>query len=170
MYLLAMVIIYLLLAKRFIDWSRWKEFYPTIQFFIICNLLYNFLFYHHNLWIYKSITLPWLNHTLIELVFTFFIIPITLYIYLQYYPKGIKKYLYIGAWVAYFTLMEFLSRRLGLFVHDNGWHIGWSALFNICAFIILRLHYKNYIRAFFASAIFIIILLFFFHPRLQEMK
>lgn len=170
MYLLAVIIIYMILARLFIDWNRWKEFYPTIQFFIICNLVYNFLFYQHTLWKYKSVTLPWLNHTLIELVFTFFIIPIALLIYLQHFPSGKKRYLYIGAWITYFTFMEFICKRMGLFVYDNGWHIGWSALFNLIAFIILRLHYKNYLTAFFVSAIFMIILLFVFHPSLQELK
>jgi hypothetical protein len=91
MYLLLVVVVYILFAKFFVDWKRWKEFYPTIQFYILCNLLYNFVFYEHTLWRYKAVTVSWLNHTLIDLVFTFFIVPVVLMIYLQCFPKKRKK-------------------------------------------------------------------------------
>lgn len=72
MYLLLVVVVYIIFAKKFVEWDRWQEFYPTIQFYIICNLLYNFLFYQHTLWRYKAITVSWLNHTIIDFTFSLF--------------------------------------------------------------------------------------------------
>ncbi|WP_042355884.1 CBO0543 family protein [Bacillus rubiinfantis] len=170
MYLLFVLGVYIIFAKLFVDWKRWREFYPTIQFYIICNLLYNFIFYQHTLWRYKAVTVPWLNHTLIEIAFSFFILPVVLLIYLQYFPKGYKKYLYVGIWIAYFSLIEYLFMKKGLFIYEHGWNIWWSTLFNLITFMIIRLHYKNTLLAYLISIPIIFILLLFFHPSLQELK
>ncbi|MHC0039596.1 CBO0543 family protein [Pseudoneobacillus sp. C159] len=171
MYLLLVVAVYVVFAKVFVDWKRWREFYPTIQYFIICNMLYNFLFYEHTLWEYKAVTIPWLNHTFIELVFTFFIVPVVLMIYLQYFPKERrKKFIYLGVWVAYFSLIEWLFEKKGLFVHENGWNLWWSTLFNLITFTLIRLHFRHPLKALVVSIPIIIILLCFFHPSLAELK
>jgi hypothetical protein len=170
MYLLLVLVVYIIFAKIFIDWKRWKEFYPTVQFYIICNLLYNFIFYQHTLWKYKAVTVSWLNHTMIEIAFSLLVIPVALMIYLQYFPKGKKKYLYVATWVAYFSVLELLFIKKGLFVYDNGWNGWWSLLFNMITFIIIRLHYKRPLLAILVSIPIVIILMLFFHPSLNELK
>ncbi|OIJ17238.1 hypothetical protein BKP37_01670 [Anaerobacillus alkalilacustris] len=170
MYLLLVVVVYLIFAKIFIDWKRWKEFYPTVQFYIICNLSYNFIFYNHTLWVYKAVTLDWLNHTLIDLTFTFLIVPVVIMIFLQYYPKGKKQILYIFVWVVYFSSIEWLFVKKGLFIFANGWNIWWSVIFNIITFIIVRIHYRNIKLAFAVAIPIIAILLLFFHPSINDLK
>ncbi|WP_442598506.1 CBO0543 family protein [Neobacillus sp. D3-1R] len=170
MYLLIVMVVYILFAKVFIDWKRWKEFYPTVQYYIICNLLYNFIFYQHTLWRYKAVTVSWLNHTIIEIAFSLFILPVVIMMYLQYFPKGRKKYFYIGIWVAYFSVIEWIFTKKGLFVYENGWNGWWSLLFNVISFVIIRLHYKRPAFAMMISIPIIIILLYFFHPALHELK
>ncbi|RBW68591.1 CBO0543 family protein [Bacillus taeanensis] len=169
MYLLFVVIVYLIFAKIFVDWKRWEEYYPTIQYYIIFNLLYNFLFYNHTLWAYKAVTVNWLNHTLIDITFSFIIVPVAFMIYLRYFPKR-RGWLYMGVWVAYFSFLEFLFVKKGLFIFDNGWNIWWSTLFNVISFIMIRLHYKKPLIALAASVPVIIILLLVFHPSLSELK
>ncbi|MCA1060730.1 hypothetical protein LCL96_17470 [Rossellomorea aquimaris] len=170
MYLLLVVAVYLIFAKLFIDWKRWKDYYPTVQYYIICNLTYNVIFYNHTLWKYQAVTVDWLNHTLIELVFTFFIIPVVIMIFLRYYPYGKKKWLYLTCWITYFTFLEFLFHKKGLFLYENDWNLGWSALFNIIMFSILGLHHKKPLLAIMISLPIIAILLFIFHPSLQDLK
>lgn len=170
MYLIIVMIVYCIFAKLFIDWQRWKEFYPTIQLYIMCNLLYNFLFYQHTLWAYRAVTLSWLNHTLIDLAFSFFIVPVVIMIYLQYYPKGKKQFVYVLAWVLYFSFLEYLFYLKGLFIFENGWNIGWSTLFNVITFVIIRIHHKNTLWGFVAALPIIAILLLVFHPALHELK
>ncbi|MBT2642902.1 hypothetical protein J7I80_11750 [Bacillus sp. ISL-41] len=171
MYLLVVIIVYIIFAKKFVNWKRWKEYYSTIQFYIICNLLYNFLFYQHTLWRYKAVTVDWLNHTLIEISFTFFIVPVVLMMYLEYFPKKkLRGFLYVLIWVAYFSAIEYLFEAKGLFVYENGWNAWWSVLFNIITFTLIRIHYKNTLAALLVSAPIIVILLLFFHPALHDMK
>ncbi|WP_284645779.1 CBO0543 family protein [Paenibacillus silviterrae] len=170
MYLLVVLLVYCLFAKMFIDWKRWREFYPTIQFYIICNLLYNLIFYQHTLWAYKAVTVRWLNHTLIDIAFSFFIVPVVLMIYLQYYPKGSKQFFYVSMWVAYFTFIEYLFYLKGLFIFANGWNIGWSTVFNIITFSIIRIHHRNTLRGLIISVPIVVILLFLFHPTIHELK
>jgi hypothetical protein len=171
MYLFLVVGVYIFFSIKFVDWKRLKEFYPTIQFYLISNLLYNFVFYQHTLWKYKAVTVPWLNHTLIEITFTFFIIPVVLMIYLQYFPTGKrKKYIYLGIWVTYFSVLEFLFQKKGLFLYENGWNIWWSILFNFITFTLIRIHHKKPLVALCVSVPIIVVLLFFFHPSLHELK
>ncbi|WP_328824241.1 CBO0543 family protein [Metabacillus schmidteae] len=151
--------------------GRWKDYYSTVQFYIICNLLYNFLFYQHTLWAYKPKTVEWLNHTLIEITFTFFIIPVVIMIYLRYFPKGWKKVsIYVGLWIMYFSFIEILFSKRGLFIYDNGWNEWWSTLFNIIMFIVIRIHFISPLRSLLISLPIIILLLFIFHPTLSELK
>lgn len=171
MYLLVVIVVYIIFAIKFVKWKKWKEYYPTIQFYIICNLLYNFLFYQHTLWKYKAVTVNWLNHTLIEIAFTFFILPVVLMLYLEYFPKEKGRgFLYLMIWVAYFSVIEYLFKTKGLFVYENGWSTWWSLLFNIITFTVIRIHYKNALAAFLVSAPIIAILLLFFHPALHDLK
>ncbi|WP_062353130.1 CBO0543 family protein [Bacillus kwashiorkori] len=171
MYLLIVVIIYIIFAYIFVDWKRWREFYPTIQFYIICNLLYNFLFYQHTLWRYKAVTVSWLNHTFIDITFTFFIVPVVLMMYLQHFPRNMsKKIIYVIIWVIYFSFIEFIFEKRGLFAYENGWNAWWSVIFNIVTFIVIRLHYRNPIIAFVVSLPIVAGLLLFFHPSLSELK
>jgi hypothetical protein len=169
-YLVLVIVVYVIFAKIFVDWKRWKEYYPTIQYFIICNLLYNFIFFNHTLWAYKAVTVKWLNHTFIELTFTFFIVPVVILIYLQHFPQGKKKFIYVVAWIAYFSLIELLFHKRGLFIYENGWGPIWSTIFNSIIFILLRVHYKKPLMALMVSIPIIIILLLFFHPSLSDLK
>jgi len=170
MYLLFVVVVYILFAIYFVDWKNWRSYYPTIQYFIICNLLYNFIFYQHTLWKYRAVTVYWLNHTLIDITFTFIIVPTVIMIYLRYYPAGKKQLAYIAIWAAYFTSIEWLFYKKGLFLYENGWNILWSSIFNIILFIFVSIHYKRPLLALLASGPIVIILLFLFHPTLSELK
>ncbi|MBU9723264.1 MULTISPECIES: CBO0543 family protein [Bacillaceae] len=170
MYLLLVLLVYVGFAYYFVDWKNWKDYYPTVQYFIICNLLYNFLFYNHTLWKYNAITTDWLNHTFIDLAFTFFIVPIVIMIYLRYYPNGAKQYLYIGIWIAYFSFLEYLFYKKDMFLYDNGWNPLWSTVFNIILFTMVRLHFKRPLMALVVSVPVIAILLMMFHPPLNSLK
>jgi hypothetical protein len=170
MYLILVLVVYGIFAYFFVDWKNWKLYYSTIQYFIICNLLYNFIFYNHTLWRYRAVTVEWLNHTFIEIAFSFFIVPVVIMIYLRYFPKGKKRFLYVGIWVSYFTVIEYLFYKKGLFVYENNWNPFWSGVFNVILFVVVRIHYKNPLKAFLISAPIIIILLTIFHPALSELK
>lgn len=170
MYLAIAVAVHLILAYFLIDWKRWRDFYPTIQFYIISNLLYNFIFFNHTLWAYKPRS-PWLNHTFIDLTFSLILMPIILMIYLKHIPKVFKNALfYILAWVISFTIVEFFFQRGGLFIYKNGWGIINSAIFNVIMFSILGVHYKRPLFGILLSIPIIAILLYFHHPSFGDLK
>lgn len=169
MYLLLVVAVYVLFAKYFVDWKRWEEYYPTILYFIVCNLTYNFVFYDYTLWMYRAKS-GWLNHTIIDLAFSYFIIPVIIMIYLRFFPTDRRKYIYLFAWITYFSVIEWLFSKKGLFVYENGWNLKWSILFNIIMFILLRVHYRKPILALALSFPIIVVLLIFFHPPFSHLK
>lgn len=170
MYLVVTVAIFLILGYFVVDWKRWRDFYPTIQFYIICNLMYNFIFFNHTLWAYNPRT-PWLNHTVIDLVFSLIIIPIIIMIYLEHIPAVfIKKLLYWTGWVVLFTVIEYFFQKMDLFIYRNGWKIMHSALFNGIMFTVLWVHYKRPLAGILISIPIIILLLYFHHPTFMDLK
>lgn len=170
MYLILVMIVYLIIGYFFVDWKRWREFYPTVQFYIICNLLYNFIFYNHTLWAYKPKS-SWLNHTIIDLVFSFMILPIVIMVYLQYFPVNTKSRVkYISAWVAFFTITEFICQEKGFFIYDNDWGVYNSVYFNIIMFCILIIHHKRPIVSILLAIPIVAILLYFHHPSFVDLK
>jgi hypothetical protein len=170
MYLALAVAVHLMIAYFLVDWKRWKDFYPTIQFYIICNLMYNFIFFNHTLWAYNPGT-PWLNHTIIDLTFSLIIIPIMLMIYLKHIPKSFQNALfYIFAWVFAFTVIEYFFQRAGLFIYENGWGIINSAIFNVILLSVLGLHFKRPLYGILLSIPIIAILLFYHHPSFGDLK
>ncbi|CAM4021498.1 CBO0543 family protein [Mesobacillus thioparans] len=170
MNLIGTVSVYLILGYFLVDWKRWRDFYPTIQFYIICNLMYNFIFFNHTLWAYKPRT-PWLNHTYIDLVFSLIIIPIIIMIYLDHIPAIFpRKILYGAGWVILFTSIEYFFQKKDLFIYQNGWGIITSAIFNMIMFTVLGVHYKRPLAGLLLAIPIIIILLYFHHPSFQDLK
>ncbi len=169
MYLLFIIIVLFILSFLYVDSETFKGYYPTIQIFIIFNLLYNFIFYQHTLWSYAPET-PWLNHTFLEIIYSFIIIPLMIIVYLRFFPSGWKGAIYIVVWIFAFWLIEFDFSHRGKFHYDNNWNIWWSLGFNFIMFPFLRLHSKRPFLAILLSIPIIFILLSFFHPLFKELK
>lgn len=166
MYLLLVVLVWIWFAWKFIDWSRVKEQYPTVIFFIAVNMTYNTLYNDHLLWAFRGITADWLNHTIINLAFTFFICPVALIIYLQKLPSDRKTaYLYVGVWIVFFTIIQTLFAHKGMYVYGNGWN-GWHNIWlNTLLFLSITIHYrKPAITLLLAVPVAIIFYLFFPAP------
>jgi hypothetical protein len=69
----------------------------------------------------------------------------TLLLYLSRYPTaGIyKQAIWTGIFVIAYTLSEVLNCFLGKITYEHGWSLGWSALFDLAMFPLLRVHYLN---------------------------
>ncbi|MBO0999634.1 hypothetical protein IOC57_18040 [Bacillus sp. SD075] len=140
--------LFLLAGIKWGDWKRWRDYYPTILFFIIGDLLYSCLLYNHQLWAYQEIffgTHILRNDLIISLIIMFVAYPSTIMIYLGRFPQTIwKQAFWIFLWVILCSSLELLKLKyLNLINHYNGWNIWWSVLFNIIMFSILRIHYKK---------------------------
>ncbi|MCA1065170.1 CBO0543 family protein [Rossellomorea sp. AcN35-11] len=171
MYLLFVILVWVLFSYRFIDWKQFYRQYPTILFFMFINFAYNYFYYEHTLWRFEGITVDWLNHTIINTAFTFFICPSALTIFLQRIPSKRKlKILYFSIWIAFFTLLEYLFSLKGMFIYENGWSNGHNIGLNIILFSVLYLHYKKPFYGILASIPIAIVFILLFPFPILSMK
>lgn len=132
---------FVLAALKWGDLRNWKLYYPTILYFGIGDLVYNFLTCNNPLWVYES---PIFHHTFSDLLIIATAFPSFVLLFLPYYPdKFIKQIGYIAIWVFITSTLEYISYSLGYFSYHNGWSVWWSAVHNCIAFPLLRLHYKK---------------------------
>ncbi|MEW5548418.1 CBO0543 family protein [Peribacillus frigoritolerans] len=94
--------LFLLAGIKWGNWRRWRDYYPTILFFIIGDLLYSCLLFNHQLWTYKEIffgiRIP-RNDLIISLIIMFLAYPLTIMIYLGRFPQSKRKQSF---WIALF--------------------------------------------------------------------
>lgn len=161
--------LYLLAGIIWGDWRNWKNYYSTILFFMLGDFLYNFLLYNKSMWIFHDLVLP--NHTMITILAMTISYSATVLIYLGMFPKGWKKRsLWFLLWSGLFLSLEYINSKLGFITYHNGWNIWWSVLFTGVIFIILPIHYKRPLLAWFFSIVIIISLLSIFNVKISEMK
>ncbi|MET3699667.1 hypothetical protein SAMN05877753_112140 [Bacillus oleivorans] len=156
-------ILFFLISLKWGKWKNWKQYYPTIMFMIIGNLLYSLLFNDYPLWrfehTFEQELLP--TRKSIEILKSFTSFPILTLLFLSYYPEdrnGKKKLLYIIIWALLFVLIEYISESLGMISYHHGWNMWWSLFFDFAMFFILAIHYKHPIIAWIVSGLFILFL------------
>lgn len=167
--------VFLLAAIKWGDWRRWKEYYSTILFFIVGDLLKNYLLYNHWMWTYKETIFGdniLRNHTIISLLIMVICYPSTILLYLGRFPKEKwKQLLWVIFWVILYTVVEYINLKyLHLIRHHNGWGMQWSIIFNIVMFTMFIIHMKKPLLAWVLSFIWIIFLLKAFHVPFDKMK
>lgn len=135
------VIIIPFIAWKYGDWINWNKYYPTVLYFIIGDLVYNFLTYNLPLWKYEPSIM---NSTLADLLIAVVVFPSTVLLFLPYLPDKItQQIIYIAKWVAIYSTVEWIYYNLGFISYHNGWNIGWSIVFYFIMFSLLWLHYKR---------------------------
>ncbi|MET3698654.1 hypothetical protein SAMN05877753_104111 [Bacillus oleivorans] len=167
--------LFLLAAIKWGDWKNWRDYYPTILFFWVGDLLKSYLLYNHWLWTYQETIFAeniLRNHTIISLMIMFIVYPSTLLIYLGHFPQAkLRQAGWVLFWVMLYSSIEYMNLHyLHLIRHFNGWNIIWSIIFNMIMFTILRVHYKKPIWAWGLSVIWIIFLLNVFDVPVDKMK
>ncbi|UOQ93928.1 hypothetical protein MUO14_02800 [Halobacillus shinanisalinarum] len=144
----------ILAAWRWADWSRFHDFHATIIYMSAMDLLYFLLTVDYHLWTVQSnLGFP---QTVVALFYTFIVFPCTVILFLSNYPHKLgKQVLHIGKWVIIYIGIEWIGYLNGSIYYEHGWSLGWSFLFVIIMFPMLRLHYKQPILAYLASVIII---------------
>lgn len=155
-------ILFIIIGLLFGVWNRWKEFYPTLLFWIIGNLLYGALLYHYRLWEYHpvgidNILLP--THTIIGLKIAFLTYPFVIPVFLGRLPKLLSyKIWWIIFWALFFEGVEYIAYLTKSITYNYGWSLLWSFVFNLITFTLLTVHYKKPWITWILSFIVIIIL------------
>lgn len=171
MYLLYLICVWIIFGIMFVEWKSWREYYPTILYYCVLNLLYDFLYYKRTLWAFKTITTDFLNHTIISMTFFFIIMPIVILIFLQRFPKRRKlKIVYIFIWAFLFWIIEFLYAQKGMLIYDNNWSVWHSGWFDLLMFSFLRLHYVRPLLTLLLTLISSILFIYLFKIPLEALK
>ncbi|AFC33217.1 hypothetical protein PM3016_6602 [Paenibacillus mucilaginosus 3016] len=163
-------LLWILAAFRWAD-RNWERYYPTLLFSVIGNCLYELLCYRYPLWQMEPNGLP---AAMIPILLLILIgMPLSTWVYLSLYPSGggwLAQARHILAFTAVFILLEFVSVKCGSITYHNGWHLGWSLLFNIFMFIMLRIHFLKPLTGLVLSAAYTLLLMSLFHVSLDKMK
>jgi hypothetical protein len=141
---LCLVLAFLVAAVKWADWKNRAKYYPTILFVMVVNLAASFLTYHHILWNYNPDAMV-KSQTIIELVNSFFMLPVTTFIYLSKMsacPSKRSQFNHIVFWILLYACLEFIDHYIvGGISYKNGWSWPASAIFDIAMFSIIWLHY-----------------------------
>ncbi|MEH7110121.1 MULTISPECIES: hypothetical protein [Bacillaceae] len=145
-------------------WRHLDRYYPTLLYFAVGNLAYECIahFYFH-LWHMDS--KGYFPEIVADFILLFFIASPGILIYLATYPSTPReRILHIVKWILIFTFVEWLAGHFfGVIKYENGWSLGWSFLFNIIMFPMMRLHFLSYRKALILSVPFSFFYLFWFH-------
>jgi hypothetical protein len=146
------------------DWRNWRLYYPTILFLLIGDFLYQYLLVDlYPMWRYtpQGVDAQYgLTHTHIALSIMLVKYPATVMIFLSKFPKKrfLKQILFIAFWIAIYSINEIIDLKTNLMKHDHGWSLGWSVIFNVGMFTILKIHFHRPPAAWALSVIFILVL------------
>lgn len=155
------IIIVIIAAWRWANWSRFHQFHATMLYITAMNLLYYFFTSDYSLWSFQSIIgIP--EHVL-DLLHAFIVLPLSVIIFLSNVPETfIQKMLYIAKWMFVYIVFEWIGSYMGAIDYDNGWSLDWSILFVLVMFPMLIVHYNRPFIAYGLSIITITALLLLF--------
>jgi hypothetical protein len=129
------------------DWKNFKKYYPTMLFVIAADLLYKiFALNNYHLWrIQKDYII---NHITTYLLYVLITFSLSTFVFLSTYPTTLKKQMvHILKWVFIYSVVEWIGWKFGRITYYHGWSIWWSIFFNVNMFIMMRIHYVNYLWA-----------------------
>lgn len=157
---IAVAIIVALSAWKWGDWKNWQKYHTTMLLAMAGNLLFQLIYCNHLLWtIQPDIT----NHTVVEILYSTFIFPFTVFMFLSNYPVPFKnQILHILKYISVYTLFEFIFSITGRIIYAYGWNLWWSLGWNFIMFSIWALHHKRPLRAYIAAIIIITLMLLLF--------
>jgi hypothetical protein len=145
------------------DWKSWEDYYPTMLYISLSTFLYEFISHSHfHLWELQET--PILTLMNVHFAHNLIINPLLAFVFLSNYPSRLKKQLiYTLKWIIPFLLAEWVGEHFGILTYHNGWHFGWSSLFVIIMFPMIRLHHVKKLWALILSVFFAVFYLAVFN-------
>ncbi|NRD77137.1 hypothetical protein HPT25_06460 [Bacillus sp. BRMEA1] len=163
-------IFWIIISAKYGD-RDWKKYYPSMLFAALANTLYEVLCYKYQLWQMEP---NGLKYCIIPMLLLIMIgMPLSTWVFLSHYPfrsSTSRKILYVTFFILLFGILEYVSVKLGSITYHHGWNIGWSFLFDIIMFMMIRIHYSRPIIAILLSLPLIVVLCLIFNVTLDKMK
>ncbi|WP_374104121.1 CBO0543 family protein [Bacillus sp. ISL-18] len=145
-------------------WKNLRLYHSTILYVLCCDLLYNFLTYNFPLWEYTDNNIFFHNHTIHNLYVLFLLYPSIVLVYLSTFPKKmIGKIIHVISFAVYWFIIEYITLKLGVIRHENGWTLLYAFPYDIIAFFFIGLHSKKPLQTYLLSIIATVFFLWFFH-------
>ncbi|MFC7062358.1 CBO0543 family protein [Halobacillus seohaensis] len=150
---LTLVILVIILSLIKGDWKNWEHYYPTMIYISLATFLYEFISHSHfHLWELQQDSI--FNLMNVHFSHNLIINPLVAFIFLSSYPSVFKKQLiYTLKWIVVFLILEWGGKEFGVLTYHNGWHYGWSSLFVVLMFPMIRIHHVNKLLALILSVL-----------------
>lgn len=149
----------------------WRKYYPSMLFASLGNALYEVLCYKYQLWQMEP---NGLGYSMIPMLLLILIgMPLSTWIFLSKYPFQsliYKQIVYVVIFIVLFIVLEYFSIKMGAITYHHGWNLGWSFLFVVVMFIVIRLHFTRPILALIISIPFALFLCMIFGVTFDTMK
>lgn len=153
---IAIILITIFCTWKYGDWRNWAKYQSTMLFFSFGNMLYNFVYHDHSLWKFKP---DIFNHHIIEIIFSFTVLPLTALIFLSAFPSDRKRQLLlIFKYILIYFAVEFLLFKFGRIEYNYGWNIWWSLAWDCLMFPTLVIHHKKPLLAYAGSVLVIFLM------------
>lgn len=165
LFIIALISIFL--CFKWGDWKHWRLYYPTILFYIICDFNHVILTPNKDLWLIHGFWSDiWADYFV-----AFLIAPFVVVLFLSNYPeKRIKQVIYVLSYIAVFSTIEFIAQILNGIKYYNGWNLMWSMSLYVSAFILLRLHHRYPLCAWFIFALLNCLVIYYFKIPLASLQ
>ena len=158
-FILTALTIFFVWLKR--DYKNWKKYHTTMLYYAVGNLTYNFLCANYLLWKLEPDFMP--NHSITEMLYTFIVFPGTILMFLEHYPKTLKKQvLHNVFWIALYIVIEYFFLVTGRIYYQFGWTLWWSFLLVAVMFPMFRLHHTRPLLTYILSVPITIFLIWYF--------
>ncbi|MCA0989746.1 CBO0543 family protein [Pseudalkalibacillus hwajinpoensis] len=139
---IGIVILLALLALWKADWRNWEKYYPSMLYIALAASVYEIIAYEKfHLWDFKESIL--LSKVMVHFIHNLIINPLVVLLFLSNYPSSGSEVIYNAKWVVGFWIVECLVSTTDAITYHNGWNLGWSLLFLIVMFPMVRLHHLN---------------------------
>jgi hypothetical protein len=140
-------------------WSRWKDFLPTIYYFIFFNMFYQYISLSiKKVWELEQV---FISTFITDYAYTFIAYPALIILFLHKFPESLKsKLFYVTQYILISIFIEWIAYQLGYIVYFNGWNIWWTSFFYSTMYPLIYLHYRKPLSAY---AISFIIIAFYFY-------
>ncbi|MGM0851120.1 MAG: CBO0543 family protein [Bacillota bacterium] len=161
MFHVVVIVVIILSSLKWGSWYRWREFLPTIYYFSFFNMFYQYISYTMKaVWELDGF---FLNMFVTDTLYTMIAYPCLVVLFLSHYPEEIRmKIFYYFKYIGVATLIEWAAWRMDAIEYFEGWNLWWTLLFYFIMFPMLRLHFKNPVRALLVSVFVIAFLLISF--------
>jgi hypothetical protein len=137
----------LLAVLRWGDWGNFRHYYPTMVYVTTCKLLYE-LIAHESFYLWRLQPDFGTNFLEVVILHAFFIYPFSAFLFLSNYPKEwCKQIFHYLKWMFIYASLEWIGWKYGKITYHNGWNFGWSLLFLVNMFVLIRIHFVSYLWA-----------------------